>query len=100
MKYRNTTVVFRNGRPRKPVEDITDRAKRYRAHAADNKPLGPINPQFGIYKVYYWSKAEGGIWKWWSPVPAKNKKDAIKIAKEQIRMSGGVVPSKWKAEKK
>jgi hypothetical protein len=41
MKYRNTTVVFRNGRPRKPVEDITDRAKRYRAHAADNKPLGP-----------------------------------------------------------
>ncbi len=40
MKYRRTTVVFPNGRPRKPVEDITDRAKRYRAHSPENKPLG------------------------------------------------------------
>ena len=38
MKYRRTTIVFNRGR--KPVEDITDRAKRYRSHTAENKPLG------------------------------------------------------------
>lgn len=38
MKYRHATIVFNRGR--KPVEDITDRAKRYRSHAPENKPLG------------------------------------------------------------
>ena len=34
-------ILFRKNAGRKPVEQITDRAKRYRAHHADVRPLAP-----------------------------------------------------------
>lgn len=37
----NRLTTIRWNRPRKPVSKITDRAKRYRAHAPDVRPVGP-----------------------------------------------------------
>lgn len=41
LSNRKTLIVFRQNKARKPAAEITDRAKRYRAHQKENRPGAP-----------------------------------------------------------